>query len=82
MGTDISITPANCNRQAKVYLPSAQVSKLVTQLLQWSSFLFEAIFSLIILSHVKTSNVKGSDHQIKKLSIVKQILLVSILGNV
>ena len=64
------------------YFPSAQVSKLVTYLLQWSSLLFEAIFSLIILLHVKTANVKGNDHQLKKLSIVKQILYVSTLGNV
>ena len=42
VGTDISITPANCNRQ----------------------------------------NCKWNDHQLKKLSIVKQILLVSTLGNV
>ena len=43
--------------QAKVYLTSAGVSKLVTQLLLSSSLLFEAIFSLIFQLHVKTSNV-------------------------
>ena len=36
---------------------SIQVSKVVTYLLQSSSLLFEAIFKLIILLHVKTSNV-------------------------
>ena len=51
-------------------------------MLQWSSLLFEAIFSLIILLHVKTSNFKGNDHQLKKLLIVKQIFLVSTIGNV
>ena len=34
---------------------SAQVSNLVTQLLQRSSLFFEAIFSLITLLNVKTS---------------------------
>ena len=43
--------------QAKVYLTCAQVSKVVTLLLQSSSLFFEAIFSLIILLHVKTLNV-------------------------
>ena len=43
--------------QAKVYLPSARVSKLVTLLLKWSSLFFDAIVNLIILLHVKESNV-------------------------
>ena len=58
---------------------SFQISHLIVTM---SSLLFVAIFSLIILLHIKTSNVNGNDHQLKKLSIVKQILLVSTLGNV
>ena len=50
MGTDISITPGVFTKCS-----SFQISHL-TQL-QWSLPFFEAIFSLIILLHVKTSNV-------------------------
>ena len=40
-----------------VFRKCLSLQKLVTSLLQWRSLLFEAIFSLIILLHVKTSNV-------------------------
>ena len=59
---------------------SFQISHLIVTV-EFSPF-FEAIFSLVILLHVKTSNVKGNDHQLKKLLSVKQILLVSSSGNV
>ena len=42
--------------QANMYLPSAQVSKLVTSLLQSSLLFFEAVFSMIIQLHLKSSN--------------------------
>ena len=79
--TDISITPANCNRQnCKPRLftkcSSFQISHLIV------TVEFTPFWGLIILLHVKTSNFKGNDHQPKKLLIVKQIFLVSTLGNV
>ena len=84
METDISITQANCNRQnCKPRLFTKCSSFQISHLIVTVEFTpFEAIFSLLILLHVKTSNFKGNDHQLKKLLIVKQIFLVSTLGNV
>ena len=44
-----------------------------------TSFLFLSTMSPT--NHTLRSQVKGNDHQLKKLLIVKQILLVSTLGN-
>ena len=63
MGTDNSITSANCNHQncnLRCICHSAWVSKLVMQLLQWSSLLF---WGYCQLDHsLKCENIKCLSH--------------------
>ena len=47
---------------------SFQISHLIVTV-EFTPF-FEAIFRLIILLHVKTSNFKGNDHQLNKFSLL------------